>query len=175
MNIREILDEAWSKRRIGDYNGAKNLAKKAHERCADGDHNALGRIFHIYMQFESDNNHYVKALAYCQQSLGYYKKAGNIDKIAHSTRHIADLQRYLGQGVESESNYRKAINLYRKNPNTQKGDLANALRGFGIILENRKKLEEAKTTWEEVKKLYKDCNLPEGVDEANSRLNFLKY
>lgn len=171
--IKQLLEKAWVSRREGKYNEARNIIKEAHELCDDDDYNSLGRIYHIYMQFESDHNRPIKALNLCKQSLGYYKKTNNLDKIAHSTRHIADLERHLGYEIDSERNYREAIHLYNSNPNTTKGDLANTLRGFGLLLEKRKKIEEAITTWKKVKKLYLDCNLQAGVEEANQKLNSL--
>ena len=112
---------------MGNYEEARDLVKKAQELCKGDDYNFLGRIFHVYMQFESDHDNLPKALEFCQQSLGFYQKANNSDRIAHSTRHIADLQRALGNDADSESNYREAIGIYKANSQTKTGDLANAL------------------------------------------------
>ena len=157
LSIKELLEEAWAKRREGKYDEARHLVKEAQGICKDDDHNFLGRIFHIYMQFESDQDNYSKALEFCQKSLWFYRKDKNLDKIAHSTRHIADLQRHLGQEADSEGNYREAIANYKGNSNTYKGDLANALRGFGLLLEKRGKIEEAIAIWKETKELYLGC------------------
>jgi len=96
-----------------------------------------------------------------------------LDRIAHSTRHIADLQYQLGQDADSEQNYRESISIYKGNPSTYNGDLANALRGFGLLLERCGKIEEAIVIWEETKELYLACNLQAGVDEANQKLDSL--
>ncbi|MDN5205460.1 tetratricopeptide repeat protein [Fulvivirgaceae bacterium BMA10] len=172
-NIKELLQEAWSKRRVGNYDEARDLVKKAQSLCKKDDHLFLGRIYHIYMQFESDQDNYAEALALCQQSLEHYMKTGNPNLIAHSTRHIADLQRHLGLNIDSEHNYRKAIDIYRNNANTTQGELANALRGFGILLEELGKVEEAIAVWKETKELYDACDIQEGVDEANDKLDLL--
>jgi len=173
--ITELLEEAWNKRGAGNYSEAKELVRKAHNLCKDDDYMYLGRVFHIYMQFESDHDNYAKALEFCQQSLGFYIKSKIPDKVAHSTRHVADLQRHLGQEAESELNYRKAIDIYRSNSDTHDLNLANALRGFGILLEKLKKEEEAIAVWKEVKELYHTCNLQDGVDEANHKLDSLRF
>ena len=173
-DIKELLEEAWNKRRVGNYEEARDLVKKAQELSKDDDYNSLGRIFHVYMQFESDHDNLPKALEFCQQSLGFYQKANNSDRIAHSTRHIADLQRALGKDADSESNYRKVIDLYKADSQTHMGDLANTLRGFALVLEKRSKISEAKTAWEETKELYQACNLQAGVDEANEKLDSLQ-
>ena len=41
----------------------------AQELSKDDDYNSLGRIFHLYAQFESDHDNLAKALEFCQQSL----------------------------------------------------------------------------------------------------------
>ncbi|MCH7515035.1 MAG: tetratricopeptide repeat protein [Bacteroidetes bacterium] len=171
--LKQLLEEAWAKRGEEKYDDARNLVKEAHRLCKENDYNSLGRIFHVYMQFESDHDNYSKAIELSQKSLSYYKKANNLDNIAHSTRHIADLQYQLGKDAESEQNYREAIGIYRDNPNTHIGNLANALRGFGLLLEKREKIEEAIDIWKETKELYASINLQEGVDEANKKLNAL--
>lgn len=172
-NIEQLLEDSWDWRRVGQYEKARQLLMKAQELCKGDDYRYLGRIFHIYAQFESDHDNPMKALLMYERSLGYYKRSGNSNTIAHSTRHIADLQRSIGNDEDSERNYRRSIDMYRANKSTKKGDLANALRGFGILLEKRGRIQEAIEIWKETKELYKACNLQEGVDEAISKLDSL--
>ena len=171
--IKQLLEEAWFKRREEKYDEARNLVEQAHGLCKDNDYNSLGRVFHVYMQFESDHNNHSKAVELCQKSLMYYKKANNLDSVAHSTRHIADLQYHLGKDAESERNYREAIGIFRDNPNMHIGNLANALRGLGLLLEKRGKIQEAIDVWKETKELYNSIHLQEGVDEVNQILKSL--
>lgn len=171
--INQLLKEAWSKRGEKKYDEARALVEQAHGLCKDDDYNSLGRVFHVYMQFESDHNNHSKAIALCERSLMYYKTANNLDGIAHSTRHIADLQYHLGQESDSEHNYREAIGIYRINPEKHIGNFANALRGLALLLERREKKQEAIKVWEETKELYNFIHLQEGVDEANNKLNSL--
>ncbi|MDH3650775.1 MAG: tetratricopeptide repeat protein [Saprospiraceae bacterium] len=174
-SISELLRKAWVKRREEKYREARQLVVKAQGLCEDTDFDSLGRIFHIYMQFESDHNNHVKALELCEQSLTFYRKGKRPGRIAHSIRHVADLQRHLGKEVDAEYNYREAINIYRDQSDTSKGDLANALRGFGYLLEKIGKVREASAVWKEVKELYQACHLQDGVVEANRRLNSLQF
>ena len=167
--INELLEEAWNQRRVGNYEKARELVERAKERTKDDDYNSLGRIFHVYAQFHSDKNDLPKALEMYEQSLEFYRKADNRDKIAHSTRHIADNQRELGQDENSERNYRLAVGIYKSNTRTFAGDLANALRGFAIVLESRNKIPEAIAAWEETKDLYRECDLQMGQDEAQRK------
>lgn len=172
-HIQQLLAEAWSERRVGNYEESRKLVSKARELCKEDDYNSLGRIFHIYMQFEYDHEKHAKALEFCQQSLEYYRKTKNANKIAHSTRHIADLQRHLGHRNDSELNYQKAIDIYRTSSDVSKLDLANALRGYGLLLENLGKIDDAIGVWEDVKELYSTCDIQAGVDEARDRLDSL--
>lgn len=171
--IRQLLTEAWNKRREEKYLEARDLVKQAQALCKEDDFGELGRIYHLRMQFDADHNRLREASEWCLKSMDQYKKAGDQDKIAHATRHLADLQRRLGQVADSETNYREAIRLYRSNPHTARGNLANALRGFGLLLEKRDKCEEAIAVWKETLELYHACQLPAGVEEARRRLDQL--
>ena len=173
-DLAKLLEQAWSKRREELYADAEALLIKARDLCEEDDYDALGRIYHIYMQLDYDQGNLSKALELCQESLSYYKKTNLPDRIAHSTRHLADLQCHLGQNAESESNYQVAIGMYRDSPVHQAGNLANALRGFAIVLENRKKIDEAITAWRETKTLYQSLGLEAGVDEATQKLAALR-
>ncbi len=173
-DVAKLLEQAWNKRRGEQYADAEALLIEARGLCGADDYDALGRIYHIYMQLDYDQGNLTKALELCQKSLSYYKKTNKPDRIAHSTRHLADLQRHLGLAAESESNYRKAMGMYKASPVQQAGDLANALRGFAIVLENRKKTDEAITAWRETKTLYQSLGLEAGVDEATQRLAALQ-
>ena len=173
-NIQKLLVDAWAQRREGQYDGARQLVAEAEASCAEDDFRSLGRIYHIYAQFESDNDKPAKALEYCRQSVAHYQQSGDRDKIAHATRHLADIERRLGNAEESELHYRHAIEIYRQNSSTSAGDFANALRGFALTLEQREKTAEAIATWEKVKEFYGKCNLQAGVDEAKERLAGLR-
>ncbi|MDH3652109.1 MAG: tetratricopeptide repeat protein, partial [Saprospiraceae bacterium] len=128
----------------------------------------------VLMQFESDHNHTSKALELCQRSLDYYKKSEDPDRIADSMRHVADLHRRLGNSDDSERCYREAIGIYRRNADTNLGDLVNALRGFGLLLNKQVNKKEAIAVWREVKQLYFECHLHEGVEEATKNLEALE-
>jgi tetratricopeptide (TPR) repeat protein len=173
LELHSLLEQAWVKMGEEKYTEARTLVEAAHKSCQENDFNALGRIFHIQMQFESDHDEYSKAVKLCQKSVEYYKKANNQDKIAHWTRHLADLQYKLDEYENSELNYRVVIDIYRENPRTHPGNLANALRGFALLPEKQGKNQEAIETWQETKALYNSIQLKEGVDEADERLESL--
>ena len=171
--IKELLEEAWNQRRVGNYTKARELVEHTEQRAENDDYDSLGRIFHVYAQFQSDHDDLPNALELYKQSLEFHKKAKKPDKIAHPTRHIADNQRGLGQDENSEKDYREAIGIYGANPQTYTGDPANALRGFALVLESRDKIPEAIAGWKKTKKLYRECNLQIGVDETQRKLDNL--
>lgn len=171
--IQDLLAEAWAKRRAEDYLAAKSLVEQAQKRCAADDYASLGRINHIYMQFEADHGNLAEAIGYCRQSVANYARSGRPEKVAHSTRHLADLQRALGLGEEAVQTYRAAIAIYRALPDSNLGNLANALRGFGLALEVMGEKEEAKNVWQETRDLYAACGLQAGVDEALQHMGHL--
>lgn len=171
--IKELLSMAWSERGVGNYSEVVRLLEEAKGLCSNSNFLFLGRIFHIYMQIASDKDDYTEALAQCQKSVACYIRSGNQDRIAHATRHLADIEFQLNEMEAAESNYRTSIDMYRSNDQTTKGDLANALRAFGLLLVKLDKKEEAIHVWTEVKSLYKACNLQMGVDEASQFLKKL--
>ncbi len=98
--ITMLLEEAWKRRREKKYEDARALLIKARGLCEDDDYNSLGRIYHIYMQFDYDQGNLSKALELCHKSLALYHKANNSDKIAHST---SNLQLAMGHTLEDSA------------------------------------------------------------------------
>ncbi len=173
-DLQQFLEDAWSRRREGNYEEARAQVLKAGEACRDDDYNTLGRVYHIYMQLEYDRDNFDDALVLCRKSVAFYEKSGDTDKIAHATRHLADLLCAVGNYAESESKYRDAIKLYDDSTLSHRGDIANALRGFAIVLEKGNKRQEAIAIWGRVRESYRECKLQAGVDEANQRLAALQ-
>ena len=172
--LNRLLAKAWAMRNNEQYYEAKNIVDGANQKCKRDDYNSLGRIYHIYMQIAFDQSNFDEALKNCKTSVIYYHKTENQAKIAHSTRHLADIQSQLGKIDEAERNYRESIEIYRKKNDSSFLDLANALRGHAILLEKKNEVLEAIKFWEEAKELYKECSIEAGVQEANSKLETLE-
>lgn len=172
-SIQQLLETAWGERRKGNYEEARRLVQQAQENCSEEDFPTLGRIYHLYMQFEADHENYTEAMSWSQKSLSCYERTDDQDLVAHATRHLADLQRQVGREEEAEQHYRKVIRIYQEEKNTQKVKLANALRGFGLLLEQRGKVEEAINSWKEARNIYDHNHLQAGVDEADHKLSIL--
>ena len=171
--IHDLLDSAWNERRKGAYNKVFQLLEDAKRICRPEDHAALARIDKIFGQVEADHDRYDNAHFFYKKSLSHYRKTGQQDKIIHTLRHIADLERELGSFEVAEQHYREVVFWYRNNPGSGKGNLANSLRGFALVLEVQGKKEEAIQVWEEVKRFYTELNLDEGITEAKERLTNL--
>ncbi len=174
MELKAILDNAWEYRRLGNYQKCRDLLIQVHSSCQENDHIVLGRLFHIYMQIEWDHHRYNKALKFCKQALQHYLKSENLNLIAHSRRHLADLQRQLGMLEESEANYCQVLEIYGTSP-SKDGDLANALRGYGLLLERLDRPLEAQQLWLKIKEIYQMHHISEGVQEAIEALKRLAY
>ena len=172
--VSNLLDQAWQARGKSNYSESKRLLTKAKKLCGPQDFDLLGRVFHICMQYEYDYDNLEEALAFNQKSISYYSKAGNSDRRAHALRHRADLQRALGLGDEAEANYDQVLEIYRNESNTSQGDLANALRGYALLLEGQNRFSEAIMIWTEIKSIYHNLDIPMGVSEASQKISQLE-
>jgi len=91
-------------------------------------------------------------------------------RLAHTVRHVADIQRNMGSLGASKANYAEALAIYRAQPDTGKLDLANTLRGYGLLLEELGDRAAAAAMWAEAGELYAAVGVQAGVDEAGRRL-----
>ena len=171
--INDLLIQAWSYRREGDYPSCRKLLEQAHKRCGPTDHSLLGRVFHIRRQIEADHDQMAQALEYSLQSVAHYQKSGDKDRISHSTRHLADLQRQMGKVADAIKSYETAIAGYRSNPATSALDIANASRGYALALESAGETKSALSIWREVSVAYADLGLKQGVEEASKHMERL--
>ena len=172
--LQYLLGEAWQYRRNGDYEKAGELVKKAHSEVETDDYTNLGRIYHIYMQFESDQKNYIEAYEYCQRSLRYYIQSGNEDRIAHSKRHMAALLVNLNDLEKAVATYKNVIHDYENNSSSSLIDKANAWRGYAIALENIGEIDESIAAWSSAKEYYRSIGLVDGEGEAQEKITELK-
>ncbi len=173
LSTEQLLREAWRQRGLGHYKQCKDLIDQASELCVDDDYLTWGRLYHIYMQIEADHDRFDKALSYSRKSVSFYERSKNPPRLAHATRHLADLECHLDMLTESYNHYKKALDHYRQN-NSPAMDLANTLRGLAILLEKSNDLDAAREAWKEARDIYDKYGIKEGVDEAEERLLKLK-
>ncbi|MBT8220642.1 MAG: tetratricopeptide repeat protein [Bacteroidia bacterium] len=171
--ISTLLQKAWSQRGQGLYKKAKVSVEEARVLCRESDLEHLGRVYHILAQFESDHDQYEDALELLKTSQSFYQRSGNSNKIAHSTRHIADIQSLQGDLKAAKTNYTVALELYRSAPITHSLDMANALRGYACCLESLTEYKQAISAWKETRVHYKLAGVKAGVKEAGDRISSL--
>jgi tetratricopeptide (TPR) repeat protein len=75
-------------------------------------------------------------------------------RLAHTVRHVADIEREMGSLDAAEADYAEALAIYRDDSRTGKLDLANTLRGYALLREARGDLKAAAEMWSEARELY---------------------
>ena len=94
-------------------------------------------------------------------------------RLAHTIRHIADIQRGLNLSEQAHTNYAEALAIYRAQPLTSKLDLANTLRGFALLSQSIGDIPAASSMWTEARELYRAVAVQAGVEEADRRLTMM--
>ena len=91
-------------------------------------------------------------------------------RLAHTIRHVADIQWSALLFEESRANYAEAVAIYRTNPDAGKLDLANTLRGYALLSESIADIAAASELWTEARDVYEAVGVQAGVEEADRRL-----
>jgi tetratricopeptide (TPR) repeat protein len=89
--------------------------------------------------------------------------------LAHTLRHLADVNQELGRDEAAGPQYDEVLALYRGEQSPPL-DLANAIRGAAVFKEATGEAGEAEQLWEEAHKLYIATNVPPGAAETAARL-----
>ena len=168
MSTSEILNSAWKLRRQGRYDEVSALLTSLSHDISPDDHLVHGRIAHIRMQVHSDHDRLKDALEHCRIAIAHYAKSGNENLIAHGRRHLADLLSATGSLEEARENYEFSLQIYRSMKKPMNPDLANALRGYALLLEKKK--INSTHLWEEIREIYVYHGISEGIKEAESHL-----
>ena len=171
--VFEKINEARAFRKSGNQKSAMKTAELAMSLCRKSDFNSRGLVLAFLGQLQRDSDNFEKAIDLYNQALHEFTMAGSNFRIAHTIRHIADIQRHLGKFVQSEKNYEEAIIIYASSPDTNALDFANALRGYALLMENMQKIEKAKNTWKDARLQYEKSGIQDGVDECTERLSSL--
>ena len=174
QKIAQLLDEAWRTRGVADYGRGRRLVEQAAGLCREGDHESLGRVAHVYGQFERDEGNREGALRFYREGYNHYAAGNHAEEMAHSLRHVADVRRDLGDAAAAERDFRLAIQMYRDLDPAPAHPLANALRGFAMLLDRVGKSEEALRAFEEAHRLYVQVGNAPGVLEMGRKLKRLR-
>lgn len=173
QRIARLLDEAWKTRGASDYERGRRLVAEAAELCLHDDHESLGRVAHVYGQFERDHGNREQALSFYREGYNHYAAGNHAEKMAHALRHVADVRRDLGDPAGAERDYRSAIKMYRNLDPAPAHSLANAFRGFAMLLERTGKHDEALQAFEEAHRLYLQVGNAPGIEEMGRKVEQL--
>ena len=170
----QLIQQALQARREGRLADAKRDLLEAVEICRrSGSRAELAGALKDLGQIEYDLDDNDAALQHYQEALALYRAEGDVLKIAHTVRHVGDIHRYQGRLTQAEQCYHEALNLYRNDPRTPLLDLANAIRPLAILKFDAGATDEARSLWEETRKLYTAVDVEAGVAESSRRLALL--
>jgi len=95
-------------------------------------------------------------------------------RLAHTIRHVADIQRQRNLLHEARADYAEALAIYRSSPEAGKLDLANTLRGYALLSQSTGEIPSASAMWIEAGELYAAVGVQAGVEEAQRRIEAFK-
>ena len=94
-------------------------------------------------------------------------------KLAHRVRHLGEAHYYARHPSMAERCFVEALSIYRRHEHAPPLDLANAIRSFAVLKQERGATEDARRLWQEAHDLYLTLNVPAGVAESAARLALL--
>jgi hypothetical protein len=103
------------------------------------------------------------AMRIAAEAIALLRRVDEPLRLAHTIRHLADMNQEAAQPQLAEPLYDEAIAIYRRHPETPPLDLANAIRGLA-------ELKDEEHLWQEAHDLYVATNVPPGVAETARRL-----
>jgi tetratricopeptide (TPR) repeat protein len=115
-----------------------------------------------------------EALTGYERAAALARAANDSDRLAHAQRHVADLQRTLGQYGAAERTASEAVTLLRQGDGPPSLDLANALRVLALAQESLEQWSAAAHSWREAKSLYHAVDVLPGVRECDQHLADLR-
>jgi tetratricopeptide (TPR) repeat protein len=124
-------------------------------------------------QIERDGNDIGASLKHYQLAVELYRKENAPLALAHTIRHVADILLDAGNLETAQRHYEEALAIYCAHEETPPLDLANALRGYALLMEKSHKAEEAAMLWRQTKALYEQLGIEAGVTECRSHIAFL--
>ena len=124
-------------------------------------------------QVERDLKNPVSSIRYYADAAALLRGQDDPLRIAHTVRHIADIERELGHLEKAAALYEESLALYRAQPQAPPLDLANAVRGYALLTETRGQEEQATLLWHEALVLYERVCVQAGATECQSHLAFL--
>ena len=113
------------------------------------------------------------ALSLYKEAADAFRRIGEPLRLAHTIRHVADIQRRMNLLELAQANYTEALAIYQPESDANPLDVANTLRGFALLSEATGDIPAARTMWTEARQLYSAVQVQAGVEEADCRLSML--
>lgn len=153
--IQSLLARGAQARREGRGSDAKDAYSEAIALSRQGDDNLLlVQSLKGLGQILRDEGNKQEALERYEEAASACAELDNPLLYAHTVRHVADIQRELQQSADAESNYLKALAIYRNHPQRNTLDLANTVRGYAVTQAVLGRKTEAIALWREAGDLY---------------------
>ncbi len=165
------LDAALADARAARREGRLQAASETFQRIERQSRESGERRYRLaglkgLAQIERDRDCLASSIALYGDAVDLARELGNPLAIAHTIRHLADVQRESGQLAEAGANYREALEIYRSSPDTAPLDLANALRSSALLTEQLGSPGTAGAFWEEARTCYRRAGVDAGVEEC---------
>jgi len=170
----EWIANGYPARRDREPDEARDCFSQALRLCSASDDKLHSAQAHAGLgQIERDRNNIGAALKHYQIAVELLRKQEEPLVLAHTIRHVADI--LLGEGnlEPAQRQYEEALAIYCAHETTPPLDLANALRGYALLMEESRKTEEATMLWRQAHALYDQLEIEAGVTESQAHLAFL--
>jgi tetratricopeptide (TPR) repeat protein len=169
--IENVIDAAWQARRDGRHREAEKGLLEAIETTREAGPRAqliraLKALAHVVRDVGQDE----RALHLYEEAVTLSREQGDILLLAHTVRHLGDLQMEADQLAEADRCYREALSLYRTAASPPALDFANALRPAALLRERQGDRAGARELWTEAQVLYQAVGVQRGVDECARHL-----
>ena len=163
--------QARSERRLAD---AKNCFAQAIDQSRKAKDKALlAQALCGLGQIERDLGNHSAALKHYGDAVELRRSLGDLLRLAHTIRHVADILRSQGSLEKATPCYEEALGIYRRHEQTPPLDLANTIRGYALLKADIGDTEEATYLWHEAAALYEESGAQAGVSESRSQIAFL--
>ncbi len=176
--IRDLINQANNDRQTDAGESAREKLTEALAHSSSlGDAeliewclNDLARIERDLGNLENSEAHYQELKQRCSES-------ARPRALAHSIRHLADIKQEMHQVEVAREYYQQAIDLYREDTDWADDrvdlDLANALRGYGVLESTSGNRPTARELLAEAREIYALLDITSGVGECDQLMQNL--
>ncbi len=164
---KSLIAAGYQARRENRLSEAKTAFTQAvhHYRDTDPENPQLAEALRGLGQIERDLGDIPAALQHHREAADLYRTLQQPLAVAHTIRHIADIQRENGDLTPAAAaHYDEALLIYRDHPETKPLDMANTLRGYALFKAATAHPEAAIASWHEARTFYEQAATQTGLD-----------